>query len=79
LDAIRDGSASPYSLTFWDGLLIKHGQVVQDKRCELVEYINDLFGKSDLFKELTVTYDMSAMSEARLSQYKEAELAVKAP
>ena len=76
LDAIREGSASPYSLTFWDGLLIKHGQVIQEKRRELVEYINELFGKSELFRELTVTYDMSAMSETRLSQYKESELAV---
>ncbi|NCP47143.1 hypothetical protein COT86_02575 [Candidatus Collierbacteria bacterium CG10_big_fil_rev_8_21_14_0_10_43_36] len=76
LDAIREGSASPYSLTFWDGLLIKHGQIIQEKRRTLIDYINDLFGKSDLFKDLKITYDMSAMSEARLSQYKEAEVAV---
>ena len=76
LDAIREGSASAYSLTFWDGLLIKHGQVIQDKRRALIDYINELFGKSDLFKNLQIMYDVSAMSEARLSQYKEAELAV---
>lgn len=76
LDAIREGTASRYSLTFWDGLLIKHGQTIQDKRRELVEYINSLFKKSDLFRDLSVTYDMSAMSEARLLQYKDAELAV---
>lgn len=76
LDAIGEGSASRYSLTFWDGLLIKHGQVVQEKRREFVEYVNSLFGKSDLFKDLTVVYDMSAISETRLAQYKEAEVAV---
>ncbi len=76
LDAIREGLASRYSLTFWDGLLIKHGQIIQDKRRALVEYINDLFKKSDLFRDLSIAYDMSAMSESRLLQYKEAELAV---
>jgi len=76
LDAIREGSASRYALTFWDGLLIKHGQVVTDKRRDLIEYINTLFKKSDLFKDVQVVYDMSAVSESRLSQYKEAEVAV---
>ncbi len=76
LDAIRDGMASRYSLTFWDGLLIKHGQVIQEKRREIVEYINSLFGKSDLFKDLSISYDMSAVSEARLAQYKDAEVSV---
>lgn len=76
LDAIREGSASRYSLTFWDSLLIKHGQVIQEKRRQLIDYINELFKKSELFKDLEILYDMSAMSEARLSQYKEAEVAV---
>ncbi len=76
LDAIREGTASRYSLTFWDGLLIKHGQIIQEKRREIVDYINDLFKKSELFRDLSIMYDMSAMSEARLLQYKDAELAV---
>jgi len=57
-------------------LLIKHGQIIQERRRYLVDYINDLFKKSELFKDLSIIYDMSAMSEARLSQYKEAEVAV---
>lgn len=76
LDAIREGTASRYSLAYWDGLLIKHGQIVQSKRRELIDYINSLFVKSELFRNLKVVYDMSAMSEARLLQYKEAEIAV---
>jgi len=76
LDAVRDGTASRYSLTFWDGLLIKHGQVVQDKRRELVDFINGLFEKSELFKSLKIIYDVSVISEGRLSQYAEAEVAV---
>ena len=76
LDAIREGSSSPYSLTFWDGLLIKHGQIIQERRRSLIDYINDLFKKSELFKDLTVIFDVSAISEVRLSQYKDAEVAV---
>jgi DNA replication and repair protein RecF len=76
LDGIREGTASRYSLTFWDGLLIKHGQVIQDKRRELVDYINSLFEKSELFKRLKLVYDLSVVSESRLAQYAEAEVAV---
>lgn len=76
LDAIREGTANRYSLTYWDGLIIKHGQVVQDKRRELVDYINTLFGKSELFKRLKIDYDVSVISESRLTQYKDAEVAV---
>lgn len=76
LDNIREGTASRYALTFWDGLLIKHGQIVTEKRRNLIDYVNELFLKSELFKDLEVIYDMSAVSEARLSQYKEAEVAV---
>jgi len=76
LDTIRDGSASRYSLTFWDGLLIKHGQIIQEKRRELVDYINSLFEKSELFKKLKLVYDLSVVSESRLAQYADAEVAV---
>ncbi len=76
LDAIRDGSATRHALTFWDGLLIKHGNIVNIKRQELVRYINDLFGKSELFKRVKINYEMSTISETRLAQYKDAEVAV---
>jgi DNA replication and repair protein RecF len=76
LDAIRDGAASRYALTFWDGLLIKHGEVIQNKRRELVDFINNLFEKSELFRKIKIVYDLSVVSESRLSQYAEAEVAV---
>ena len=76
LDGIREGTTSRYSLTFWDGLLIKHGQVIQDKRRELIDYINALFEKSELFKKLKLIYDLSVVSESRLAQYADAEVAV---
>ena len=76
LDAVRDGTASRYSLAFWDGLLIKHGQVIQDKRRELTDYINSLFEKSELFRKLKIVYDLSVISESRMAQYADAEVAV---
>lgn len=76
LDAIREGVANRYALTFWDGLLIKHGQELERKRQEYVDYINRLWEKSDLFNNLKVIYDKSVISEARLKQYKDEEVLV---
>lgn len=76
LDSVRDGSMSRYALTYWDSLLIKHGNILNIKRQELVQYINDLFAKSELFNKIKIIYDMSTISESRLAQYKDAELAV---
>jgi len=75
LDAIRDGIANKYSLTFWNGLLVKHGQEMERKRDELVEQINTLWMRSDLFNRLKMVYDKSLISETRLAQYKDEELA----
>lgn len=76
LDAIREGTSSRYALTFWDGLLIKHGIVVQKKRRELIDFMNNLFEKSDLFKKIKLEYELSVISEVRIEQYADAEVAV---
>jgi len=76
LDAVREGAVTRYSLTFWDGLMIKHGTIIQDKRREFINYINELFAKSELFNKLNLVYDASPISEARLEQYKDAETAL---
>ena len=76
LDAIREGAVTRYSLTFWDGLMIKHGAIIQEKRREFVDYINSLFQRSELFNKLNLEYDASPISEARLEQYKDAETAL---
>lgn len=76
LFAIREGTANRYALTFWNGLLIKHGQELESKRDELIQSINTLWGRSDLFAGLRIVYDKSLISEARLEQYKEEEVAV---
>ena len=76
LDAVREGNASRFSLTFWDGLLIKHGEIIQNKRRDLIDFVNNLFEKSDLFKKLKIVYDLSVINESRLAQYADAEVAV---
>ena len=76
LDAVREGTETRYSLTFWDGLMIKHGAVIQEKRREFVDYINSLFSRSELFNKLNLGYDASPISEARLEQYRDAETAL---
>ena len=75
LDAVKEGVATEHSLTFWNGLLIKHGQVLTEKRGELIGFINHLWNRSDLFSDLSIEYDKSVISEKRLEQYKNEELA----
>ena len=75
LDAIREGAVNRYSLTFWDGLLIKHGNVLSSERENLVNHINSLWKRSELFNDLKLVYEKSGISEARLGQYKDEELA----
>jgi DNA replication and repair protein RecF len=75
LDAVREGVANAHSLMFWNNLLVKHGQVLTEKRSELVGFINHLWSRSDLFNDLSIEYDKSVISEKRLEQYKREELA----
>ena len=75
LDAIREGAVNRYSLTFWDGLLIKHGNVLSSERESLINHINSLWKRSELFNDLKLVYEKSGISEARLGQYKDEELA----
>ena len=75
LDAVREGLVSRYSLAFWDSLLIKHGLILIEEREGLVNYINSLWERSELFNQLKMVYDKSLISEMRLAQYKDEELA----
>ena len=76
LGAIRGGAATRYALSFWDGLMIKHGTVVNEKRRDLVDYVNNLFSRSELFSDLVMQYKPSIISETRLEQHIEAEVAL---
>lgn len=75
LEAIREGVANRHQLTFWDGLIIRHGQRLTDGRESLVEYINEIWQKSDLFNLLQIVYNSSIISEKRLEQYEKEEVA----
>ncbi len=64
---IRRDSLFPY----WDTLIIKSGQIVTQKRGELIQYINKR--KKEIF-DFELEYDSSTISEERLLQYKTAEV-----
>ena len=65
---IREEGLSRSQLVFWNQLLIKNGDYILTKRQEFIEFVNSL-GKVKL------EYDKSVISEGRLEQYKDAEVA----
>jgi DNA replication and repair protein RecF len=74
LDSIKEGFATRNQLVFWDQLLIKAGSYITNKRQEYIEYVNS--------HQLTsidhqIIYNKSVISEARLEQYKNEEIAAK--
>lgn len=73
LDLIREGEVNRTQLAFWDGLLIREGTVLTNKRRELVELVNQYWQKTD--NHLSLEYDVSGISETRLAQYKDEEVA----
>ncbi len=73
LEQIRDGMGDRSQLYFWDHLLIKDGNFLTNKREELVEAINL---SSKPFGAFKIVYDRSIISETRLQQYAQEEVAV---
>jgi DNA replication and repair protein RecF len=65
---IREEGLSRSQLLFWDQLLIKNGDYITRERTKFIDYINTT-GK------LKIIYDFSAISEGRLEQYAEEEVA----
>lgn len=82
LDSINEGSATRSQLLFWDQLLIKAGGYITDKRGEYIHFMNQCrmpnppAGKAGA--ECRIEYDKSVISESRLEQYAEEEVAAKA-
>lgn len=76
LDMIRRGEETRYSLAFWDGMLIKHGEIIFEKRLEFANFLNSLWKRSDLFSNLSFEYDQSAINRERLKQYETQEVLV---
>lgn len=75
LDLINEGKASRSQLLFWNQLLIAAGAYVTEKRTEYIGFINT-YQVSNM--EYRIEYDKSVISEARLEQYKDEEVAAKA-
>jgi len=70
---IREEGLSRGQLLFWDKLLIKNGDYISTKRDEFIAFANGNPSINDQSFELQ--YDKSAISESRLEQYKDEEVA----
>lgn len=70
---IREEGISRSQLLFWDRLLIKNGDYLSAKRQEFIDFAN-ASGSLDTQKFL-LEYDHSPISEGRLEQYAEEEVA----
>lgn len=70
--ARETGVRNASQFAYWDELLITNGQILTEKREALITYINE--AKKDIFT-FEIEYDKSSISEERLSQYADAEIA----
>ncbi len=72
LDKAREtGVRDEKNFSYWDSLLIENGQVITQKREELIAFFNK--EEKEIF-DFTVFYDKSLISQERLLQYREAEM-----
>ncbi len=74
LDAINESTASRNQLLFWNQLLIKTGGYITDKRMEFIDFVN-AYPMTGVVH--SIVYDKSVISESRLDQYKDEEVAAK--
>ncbi|MBU0619233.1 DNA replication and repair protein RecF [Patescibacteria group bacterium] len=72
LQRIREGEAQRSQLLFWNRLLIKNGELISQKRQELIDFINHQLETDQ--RNTRLEYDKSAISPERLEKYKEAEV-----
>jgi DNA replication and repair protein RecF len=70
---IREEGASRSQLVFWNQLLIRNGDYITKKREEFIEFINKLPSLND--QKFKLEYDRSVISDGRLEQYKDEEVA----
>jgi len=73
LYAIREGMANRNQLTYWDMLLVKNGDTITRLRQDMVDFINSKAGLSS--RDFELDYDKSLITEARISEYANAEVA----
>jgi len=67
---IKEGKASQSQLEFWNRLVIKNGQIITQKRQNLLDFFNRQWSN------LAIFYDKSEISQERLEKYQEAQLAL---
>lgn len=74
---IREGMTSPGQLSFWNQLLVKNGNYITKMREELIDFINSTNTTNNLINTniYKLNYDKSVISEGRLEQYKDEEIA----
>src|SRR3989337_189313 len=73
---IRDEGLSRGQLLFWNRLLVKNGDYIARTRGELIDFINSASSSFQLpISNYQLEYDKSAISEGRLEQYAEEEVA----
>ncbi|MFZ5845026.1 MAG: DNA replication/repair protein RecF [Patescibacteria group bacterium] len=75
LDLINEGKAHRHQLLFWDQLLIRTGSYLTDKRNQYLDFVNKYETTGMKYQ---VVYDKSVISESRLIQYAQEEIAAKA-
>lgn len=70
---IRDEGVARTQLLFWNQLIIKAGDVISARREEFINFVNET--KSLNNQKFFLVYDKSAISESRLEQYANEEIA----
>jgi len=73
LDLLREGTTTRAAFTFWDMLMIRHGEMLTKKREEFIEYLNR---QTHFPMKFQIVYDPSRISEERLHKYAIAEVEV---
>jgi len=70
---IREEGLSRSQLVFWNRLLVRNGDYIGHKRAEFIDFVNSTEDFND--QDFSLDYDKSAISESRLEQYREEEVA----
>lgn len=74
LDLISEGKSHRHQLLFWNQLLIRTGGYITQKRAEYLAFVNETTLEEHRY---LCVYDKSVISESRLEQYRDEEVAAK--
>ncbi len=72
LEQIRDKGRAKSSLFLWNRLILENGDVISQKRKELIDFVNE---QPDYFGDLVIVYEKSLLSPQRLERYQAKEIA----